>query len=83
MFLLLTKVAANVSLYANLKQIVQNTLKKTHSDLLVSHLMLQKSQMNLQSASKSVKNINELSANLLNKTQNVISSDFLSNVKIV
>lgn len=74
-------VEANISLYTNLKKFVQSTCENADHDLRASDQMLQTSQVQLQIAAKTIKNISELSAQLVEKSNIVLTSNFLSNVK--
>lgn len=69
-------------MYTNLTKFVRNTCENADRDLRASNQMLQTSQVQLQVAAKTIKNIGELSSQLLEKSNNVLTSNFLSNVKI-
>lgn len=66
----------------HLNQTVQNTVVTASSKILAAEELLIQSQLKLQAASRSIKKANETADQVLAKCQDILTSDFLPDIKI-
>lgn len=75
-------VDCNHSFWHHLNQTIQNTVVTASSQILAAEELLIQSQLIIQAVSRSVKQANEIADQILTKFQDILSSEFLPDIKI-
>ncbi|KAK9881925.1 hypothetical protein WA026_018119 [Henosepilachna vigintioctopunctata] len=73
---------SNIAFYNNLENFIKNAVNESEKSLTEVDQRILKSQLVVQGAASSLKNLNLQANTLKNKLHAVLSSNFLSNVKI-
>lgn len=69
-------------LWHHLNQCVQSTVVTASSQIIASEQLLIQSQMKLQAASRLIKQANETADHILSKCNDILTADFLPDVKV-
>ncbi|XP_031637395.1 uncharacterized protein LOC116349893 [Contarinia nasturtii] len=72
----------NYSFWNNLNQTIQHTVVTASSQILAAEELLIQSQLKIQAASRSIKQANETADEILIKCQDILTSEFLPDIKI-
>lgn len=75
-------VERNHLFWHHLNQTVQNTIVTASSKILAAEELMVQSQLKMQAASRYIKEANETADQVLVKCQDILSSEFLPDIKI-
>lgn len=74
-------VERNILFWQHLNSIIQNTILTNSKQLIEADQLLIKSLVTLQTASKTIKQIDDNTTQLLQKSQNILTGNFLPTIK--
>lgn len=67
----------NLSLWNSLNSLIQSTVSSTSKRLIATDQLLVQSQVTLQTASKTIKKVNETTAEVTDKFKAIVSGNFI------